>query len=307
MDFATRQKKFWKQVKKERMLLVFLSIPLAFLILFHYVPIYGVLIAFKNYRYIDGIIASPWNDFAHFKFMLKDRLFIRALRNTLTISLLRIFLTFPLPIIFALLLNEIYSKPIKRIVQTITYLPHFMSWIIIAALVNQVLDPKYGLLNAIRNHLGMESIYYQGRKNLFIPILLIAQLWQSVGWSAIIYLASMSSVDPELYESAELDGANRLSKALNITIPSITPVIIIQFILSFSSILNGGFDAVFNLSNNLVMETADIIDTYSYRAGLQEGRYSYTTAIGLFKNVIGAGMVLLVNAVARKTSDYALW
>ena len=297
----------WKKIRSMKMLYLFMLVPFGFIILFNYVPIYGVIIAFKDYRYVDGIIGSQWNHFEHFRLLFRDALFKRAFLNTIRISLARILFTFPMPILLALLINELRNRKYKRIVQTISYLPHFMSWIIISVIVNQMLSMDYGVFNAIVTSLGGDAVYFQGEKKLFLPILIIAQIWQSTGWGSIIYLAAMSSINPELYEASEIDGANRFNKAIHITIPSIAPIIVIQFILSFSGIMKGGFDAIFNLYNDLVMDVADIIDTYSYRTGIQNGRYAYATAIGLFQNVIGFAMVLLVNAIMRKFSDYALW
>lgn len=297
-----------KKMKQMKVLYLFLIIPAIFLVVFEYAPMYGIVIAFKNFRFSDGILGSSWNDFAHFKLLMKDVLFKRAFFNTIRISLARIAVTFPAPVLFALLLNELRGKRFKKIVQTISYLPHFLSWVIIATFVRQILSPEYGIVNLVITALGGEAQYFLGNKNAFLPILLVSSLWAGIGWGSIIYLAAISGVSQELYEASALDGANRLHQALYVTIPSIAPVIAIQFILSFRNVMKGGFDAIFNLYNGLTMETADVIETYTYRVGLAGGRYDYSTAIGLFQNLIGLAMVLIVNQVVKKiSSDYAIW
>ena len=301
-----RQK--WKKVRQMKVLYLFLAFPAIFLIVFEYAPMYGIVIAFKNFRFSDGIMGSVWNDFAHFKLLMRDVLFKRAFINTIRISLARIAVTFPAPILFALLLNELKGGRFKKAVQTISYLPHFLSWVIIAGFVRQILSPEYGIVNLIITRLGGEAKYFLGEKEAFLRILLISSLWAGIGWGSIIYLAAISGVDQELYEASALDGATRLHQALYVTLPSIAPVIAIQFILSFRNVMKGGFDAIFNLYNGLTMETADIIETYTYRVGLAGGRYDYSTAIGLFQNLIGLAMVLVVNRIIKRlSSDYAIW
>lgn len=288
-------------------LYLLLLIPSVLILVFNYFPIYGVLISFKDYKYKLGITGSDWVGLLNFEKAFSDVLFTRAFWNTLRISLSRIFLTFPIPIIFALLLNEIRCTKYKKLVQTISYLPHFMSWVIISGFVKQLCSTDYGFINAVRGWLGMEPFYFLGSKSWFLPILILAQIWQGTGWGAIVYLAAMSGVNPELYESADLDGANRAHKAWYITLPSIAPIVVIQLILSFSNIMKGGFDPIFNLYNGLTMEVADIIDTYSFRAGLEDAKYDYAAAIGMFQNIIGLIAVLTVNKIANKVSDYGIW
>lgn len=297
-----------RKIKQMKVLYLFLLIPAVFLVIFEYAPMYGIVIAFKNFRFSDGIMKSSWNDFGHFKLLMKDVLFKRAFCNTIRISLARIAVTFPAPILFALLLNELKGRRFKKAVQTISYLPHFLSWVIIAGFVRQILSPEYGIVNLVITKLGGEAQYFLGDKSAFLPILLISSLWAGIGWGSIIYLAAISGVNQELYEAAALDGAGRLQQAMYVTLPSIASVIAIQFILSFRNVMKGGFDAIFNLYNGLTMETADIIETYTYRVGLAGGRYDYSTAIGLFQNLIGLGMVLMVNRIIKKiSSDYAIW
>ena len=297
----------WKKMKKMRILYLFLLLPVAFLLVFQYMPIYGVLIAFKKFRYADGIIGSEWNNFAHFKNIFTDFYFRRAFWNTIRISLLGIILVFPLPIIFALMLNELKAVVFKRIVQSISYLPHFLSWVVIGGFVYQILSPKVGVFNYVLSWFNIKPIFFMTEVSMFLPILMSSQVWQTVGWSSIIYLAAISAIDPSLYESASLDGANRLQKAMYITIPSIVPAITILFILGLANILSGNFDQIYNMYNPLVMEVADVIDTYVYRKGLLESKFDYAAAVGLFQSVIGLIFLYSANKIIKRYSDYGIW
>jgi len=288
-------------------LYVFLSVPLALLFVFHYMPLYGLIIAFKDFSIRKGYWRSPWNDFAHFKLFFSSPYIFRILRNTIVISLLRLVFGFPAPILLALLINEIRSMPYKRIVQSIAYLPHFMSWIVLAGIVMNVLSPSYGLVGYFYGLFGKQAPSILTDVRLFRPMLVVTEIWKEAGWGTIIYLAAMAGIDPGLYESAVIDGAGRLRAAVSITIPSILPAITVLFILSLGRILNAGFDQIFNLYSPLVYEVADIIDTYVYRIGIIDGRFDFTTAVGLFKNVVGVILLVCANAVVKRFSDYALW
>lgn len=296
-----------KLVRRYALLYVFLLVPLALLLIFHYIPMYGVLIAFKDYRIGSGILRSPWNAFQHFKDLFATPYFGRIFSNTVIISFLRLGFGFPAPIILALLLNEIGSMSYKRVVQSISYLPHFMSWVVLASILIEVLSPQRGIVGAIFTALGQRPPNLLLNKAFFRPMLVLTGIWQGVGWGTIIYLAAISSIDPEMYEAAEIDGASRLQRVLAITIPSLIPVITILFILSIGGIMNAGFDQIFNLYSPAVYEVADIIDTYVYRVGLQERRFDFATAVGLFKNVIGVALLLATNAVTKRFSEYGIW
>lgn len=297
----------WKKMRKMKVLYGFLLLPISFLLVFHYFPMYGLIIAFKQFRFGDGIWGSDWNDFRHFKSIYHDFLFRRAFWNTLRINVLSIVFIFPIPIVFALLINELKIVSVKRIVQTISYLPHFLSWVVIGGLVYQLLSPQIGLANAVLSWFGADPVFFMTQPGLFIPILLTAGAWQTVGWSSIIYLAAISAVDPSLYEAADIDGANRLQQALYVTIPSIVPAIVILFILGLAGILNGNFDQIFNLYNPLVMEVADVIDTYVYRKGLLEAKFDYAAAVGLFQSVVGIVFVYAANKIIKRYSEYGIW
>lgn len=303
INVKSKKKTNWKKsLKKNWPFLVMLAVPLTFLIIFNYGPMYGVMIAFKRYSPGLGILDSPWNDFGHFKRMMKDAMFIRAFKNTLNISVLKILFGFPAPIILALALNELRSKRFKKISQTISYLPYFLSWVIAASMLIEVLSPDRGIVNTVLSWFGSEPVHFLANKNLFIPILIISDIWKGIGYESIIYLAAITGVDLALYEAAELDGASRLQKMWHVTVPSILPIILVMFILRLGSVLNAGFDQVLNLYNPSVYAVADIIDTYVYRVGLENFSFDYSTAVGLFKNMVGLVLILGSNYIVKKTT-----
>ncbi|MDQ0973658.1 putative aldouronate transport system permease protein [Neobacillus niacini] len=297
----------WTEMKKMKTLYIMLAIPMVMLFIFHYIPMYGILIAFKNFSPGLGIWDSPWNNFEHFKRLFSDFLFLRALQNTVVISLLKLIIVFPAPIIFAILLNEVKNEKFKKVSQSISYLPHFMSWVILSAMVIEVFSPQRGIINFFITLVGGDPINFMSDKASFIPILILTDMWKEVGWGAIIYLASIASIDPQLYEAAEMDGAGRFHKMIHVTLPSIMPMVIILFILRLGSVLNAGFDQILNLYNPLVYEVADIIDTYVYRSGLEQFQFDYATAVGLFKNVVGIILILSANAIIRRKSEHGIW
>ncbi|NLC67320.1 MAG: sugar ABC transporter permease, partial [Clostridiaceae bacterium] len=227
--------------------------------------------------------------------------------NTLIISILKLVCGFPAPIILAILLNEMRNMILKRTIQTISYLPHFISWVILAGMVSEIFSPQRGVFNYIITLFGGKPIYFLASKDWFRPVLVLTQIWKNAGWGSIIYLATLSSIDIESYDSATIDGANRFQKAVHITIPGLVPVITILFILNLGKILNAGFDQVINLYNPLAYEIADIIDTYVYRIGLIDAKYDFASAVGVFKNVVGVLLIFTSNAVIRKFNEYGIW
>jgi len=263
---------------------------------------YGVIIAFKDFNISKGIIGSEWNDFMHFRVMFSMPGFLRVLKNTLIISFLRILFGFPAPIILALLINEIKNTKYKKIVQSVSYLPNFMAWTVLGGIFIALFSIT-GPINYIITLLGGESIYFLTSTIYFVPILVLTGIWQSIGYSSIIYLAALSSVNMDLYDSADVDGASRLRKALSISLPAIAPLTLILFILTISGILSAGFDQIYNLYNPMVYPVADVIDTYVYRAGIEELRYDFSTAVGLFKNIVGVILIILTNMFAKRVTD----
>ncbi len=302
-----RQEK-WHRARRMWPLYLFVAIPMVGTFIFHYIPMYGIIMAFKNYSYRQGILGSPWNNFYHFKHFFSSPYIYRILRNTIVISIYRIIFGFPAPILFAILLNELRTLTFKKVVQSVSYLPHFMSWVVLGGIVGNILSPSRGLIAVIYTlfDLGDAPLLLMSR-TAFRPVLIISGIWQSIGWGSIIYLAALSGIDPSLYESATVDGAGRLRMARHITLPSLIPVMTILLILRLGRILNAGFDQIFNLYNPAVYEVADIIDTYVYRVGILDRQYGFAAAAGLFKNVIGFALVFGTNAVIRKFSDYGIW
>ncbi len=289
-------KKFYKQ----RYYFLLLLPILVLFFLFKYLPMYGVIVAFKDYRFRMGILGSPWVGLKHFEVLFGSALFTRVLRNTLIISFLRIVFGFPAPILLALLINEVRAKRYKRVVQTVTYLPHFISWVVIAGIFIELLSLSRGVVNHIISLLGGEPIYFLASKRWFRSILVITGIWKTVGWGSVVYLAAISSIETEKFEAAIVDGATLFQRMRFITIPSIKHVMVIMLILRIGNVMDAGFDQVFNLYNDMVMPVADIIDTYVYRTGVLDMNYSFASAVGLFKNVIG--FILVLAAGSRRYS-----
>lgn len=289
-----------QKVKKNWPFLIMLLIPLVFLIIFSYGPMYGLLVAFKDYSPGLGIWGSPWNGFAHFERMFSDFTFTRALKNTIYISILKLVFSFPASIVLALLLNEVKNLRFKKISQIISYLPYFMSWVIVASMVVEVFSPQRGIINGIISMFGGSPIHFLSDTKWFVPILIGSDIWKEIGYGAIIYLAAITGVDPALYEAADLDGATRIQKMSHVTIPTIMPIILVMFILRLGTVLNAGFDQILNLYNPSVYSVADIIDTYVYRVGLIDFNFDYATAVGLFKNLIGLVLIVSSNWVVEK-------
>ncbi len=284
-----------------------LLFPLAQVFVFHYMPLPGIVIAFKEYHAGLGIRPSQWNQFEHFRTLFHDSLFIRALKNTIVISGLKLIFGFAVPIAFALLLNEIKPQRFKKLTQSVSYLPHFMSWVILSGMIVEVLSPQRGIINYAISLFGGNPINFLANKTAFVPILIVSDIWKEAGWASIIYLAAISSISPDLYEASNVDGASRLQKMRHITLPGLMPVVTILFILQIGQILNGGFDQVLNLYNPLVYAVGDIIDTYVYRVGLVEFRMDYATAVGLLKNVVGVVLLVGTNTIVRKFNDHGVW
>ncbi len=284
---------------------------LLLVLVFAYIPMYGVITAFMDYKIFTGanIFANPWVGFKHFQAFFNAPDFERIMRNTIIISLLKFAIGFPAPIILALMLNEVRHMRFKRIVQTITYLPHFMSWVIIGGLVMSLLSTESGSVNILLEKVGAidEPINFMSTKEYFWTILISTNIWKEIGFNSIIYLAAIAGVDPHMYEAADIDGASKFKQIYLITIPTIMPVIIIFMILAMGNLLNAGFEDILILAQNpLLRPVSDVVDTYVYRLGLQNQKYSYAVAVGLFKAVISIGMLTTANYLARRSGN-SLW
>lgn len=279
---------------------------LAYYFIFHYVPMIGTVIAFKNYTPGRGILDSPWVGLANFQDFFGSVYFWRLIRNTLTINLYELIFAFPAPIILALLLNEVRSRMFKRSVQTVTYLPHFISVVVTVGIVLDFFATD-GLVNAAITAMGGDPISFMTNPNYFYSIFVGSNLWQHLGWQSIIYLAALSAIDPSLYEAANVDGAGRWAKVWHITLPGIMPIVVIMLILQFGSMMSVGFEKVMLMYNPSIYEKADVISTFVYRKGLQDMSFSFSTAVGLFNSVINFSLLILANSISRRISENSLW
>lgn len=270
-----------------------------YLLVFHYYPLYFLVVAFKKYSVFKGIEGSPWIGFHNFRIFFSNEWFNQALWNTIIISFMKKLFGFPIPIILAILLNEIRHSIYKRTVQTVIYLPHFLSWVIVGGIWITLLSPSGGLVNEILKLFGVKPIFFMIQPKLFRWILVFTGIWKDAGWSTIIYLAAISGIDNDIYEASLIDGANRFKQALHITLPCILPTIIVVFVLSLAKILNL-FEQVFVMYNPLVAPVSETIETFVYKIGIQNGDISLATAVGLFKNVVSLVLVLATNQIAKK-------
>ena len=302
----TAWERFCKDVIRDKWLYLLLLPGLVFLIIFRYIPIFGNVIAFMDYNPYDAA-QTTWVGLKHFQDLLTRPQFLQVFGNTLYISILKMVCGFPVPIILALMMNEMKNLKFKKVAQTLLYLPNFISWVVLAGLIMNMLDPDTGLVTGIINSITGEQVQVLTDTRYFVPMLIVTDIYKGAGWGTIIYFAALSGVDPQLYEAAEIDGARKWKQLLHITLPSITPTIVVMLILSCNNIVNAGFDQIFMLYTALVYSVADIIDTYVYRIGIQNADYSFSTAAGLFKSVIAFVMILIVNTVAKKTGNEGIW
>ena len=285
-----------------------LSLPcIAFFAVFHYAPMYGVVIAFKDFGFGDTLASAPWVGFRWFQEFLSSMYIWRVLRNTVVLSLLTLIVGFPIPIIFALVVNEIAGTGFKRVVQTVSYMPHFISTVIVVGILYQVLSVQHGYVNQIRSSLGLEKIYFLLEPGYFRALYVTSEVWQGFGWGSIIYLAAMSSINPELYEAAHIDGALRRQQMWHVTLPGIRPTIVILLIFTVGNLMNVGFEKIVLLYNPAVYEVADVVQTYVYRRGLQEFQWSFAAAVGLFNSLINFTLLLAANTVSRRLNQASLW
>ena len=282
---------------------------IVYFIIFKYVPMAGITMAFKDFKIGMGIWNSPWVGMKYFESAFRSPFFLRSVSNTIIISALQIVIGFPMPIIFALLLNEVRNMREKKVIQTVSYLPHFISWVVFAGILNRLLSPTNGAINTILvNVFNLEKpIYFLGDNDYFRGTLVATAIWKEIGWGSVLYIAAISGISTEQYEAAICDGANRWQRCMYITLPSLLPTITIMLILRVGSIMDAGFDQVFNMYNPAVYKTGDIIDTFVYRKGIGNMEYSFSTAVGLFKNVIGFVLVVGTNFIAKKLSGNGIW
>lgn len=311
------KKSFWVRLREEKYLQVMALLGIAWMLIFNYIPMYGILIAFKKNFFVTTplfskkFFSTPWAadcGFQHFIAFFKDEEFVNVMVNTLGISILKLIFNFTLPIIFALLLNEVKNMRFKKVIQTITYMPHFLSWVVLGGILTTWLGDG-GLFNELLIKFGIidKSISFLAYPKYFWAITVISDLWKELGWSAIIYLAAISGIDQEMYEAAKVDGASRWKQIWTITLPSIAPTITIMFILAVGGLLNTNFDQILVLNNPLNAPRSNVLDIYVYQTAMRGMRYSYASAIGLFKSVIAFILLFITNKITTKLNDTALF
>lgn len=311
------RKKFLRKLKSQAWLQGFALMGILYLIIFSYIPMVGIIIAFKDFKLTSGIIGfftSKWVGFKWFNEFFTDITFWPIIRNTISISLLKIVFTFPIPILFAITINEVRNQKVKRVVQTVSYLPHFISWVVVSGMIFSFLNEQNGLINQVLIRIGLidKAVPFLADPKYFWPMLVISDVWKEMGWWAIIFLAAIAGIDPTLYEAAVVDGAGRMRRILSITLPSIKGTIIIVLILSLGNLFGGGlggsnFDQAYLLGNPVNNSVSEILQTYTLRMGLAQGRYSYATAIGLLQSVISLVLIYSSNFFAKKASGVGLF
>lgn len=303
----TVQRRLGKKILSQWQLYVLLLPALFFLILFHYVPMYGVTIAFKDLAIGEDMLGGTWVGFKHFKRLFNSPNFPVILKNTLRLTLTDLIITTPLPIIFALMIHNSSSRRIRKITQTLSYMPHLLATVVVVTIIELVCRPEVGLINIVIEKLGMEPVDILGNEKAFVPLYIISNIWQGVGSSAVVYIAALSAVDTQLIEAATLDGANKMQRIWHVDIPTIMPTVIMLTIMKFGQILNVGYEKVLLLQNDLNIGASEIISTYVYKQGLISAQYSYSAAVSLFNNVVGLILVIAVNKLAKKFADMSLF
>ncbi|QHW31142.1 sugar ABC transporter permease [Paenibacillus rhizovicinus] len=302
-----RMQQTWTRVRRSWELYLLVLLPVLYLLIFQYIPMFGVIIAFKDFNIIKGILGSPWVGFKHFTDLFQSPNFPLLIKNTLLISLYSLLAGFPIPILLALALNEIRTGFFKRSVQMITYAPHFISTVVMVSIIILMLSPHVGVVDRLFSFLGWSDTNFMGEPKLFKSIYVWSGVWQEMGYASIIYIAALSGVDPSLYEAARMDGASRLKKILYIDLPSLLPIAVTMLILSLGSVMGVGFEKIYLMQNSLNVSTSEVISTYVYKVGLLGANFSFSSAVGLFNSIINLVLLVSVNAIARRVSENSLW
>lgn len=304
---SMRGSRLFKKITRRYDLYLMLLLPIAWYLLFQYGPLYGLQIAFKDFNPAKGIVGSKWVGFEQFTRFFDSYYFWRLLWNTISINLFSLLIAFPIPIVLALIIQELPSRGFSKWLQNITYLPHFISIVVIVGMLQLFLSPKSGPVNGLIEAFGGTPIRFLEEAAWFKPIFISSNIWQNMGWQSIMYIAALIGINPQLYEAAKMDGASRLRRIWHISLPGIVPVIVILLILDIGHFMNIGFEKVLLMQNSMNIEASDVISTFVYSTGILKGEYSYTAAIGLFNAVINLTLLLVVNRFARKLSETSLW
>lgn len=300
-------RKFWVAVKRDRYLHLLVLPAIVAVFIFSYIPMYGIQIAFKEYSVSKGIWDSPWIGFGNFVSFFESIYFWRLIRNTVVLSFFSLIFSFPVPIIFALMLNEVKNKFFKNTIQTVSYFPHFISVVIVVGMMHTLLSPSTGMINQVIKMLGGKPIAFMQSSSWFRPLYIISGIWQGFGWSSIIYLSALTGVAPELYEAAEIDGAGRFRKIWSVSIPAIIPTVVVMLILAIGKLMSVGYEKVMLMYNPGIYEVSDVISTYVYRKSIQGGEFSFGTAVDLFNNVVNFIIIFIANKISRSVSEISLW
>ena len=308
IPFANSRKTVFKKISRYKGLYIFVIPAIIWTFIFQYIPLYGITLGFKDFSYAKGILGSDWVGLKYVKIFIFNPQFWSMVKNTVVISTLKIVFCFPVPLIFALMLNEVNQKFSKRVIQTVSYLPHFVSWVVIITLLNKFVSPYGGIINELRSALwGSEPVYYMGSEKWFYPLVIITHNYKLMGWSSIIYIAAIAGIDQELYESAYVDGAGRWRMIWSVTLPCIMPTIVLLFIMNMGSIFSAGFDQIYLMTNPSNRQVADVLDVYGLNVGIRDGNFSLATAVGIFQSLITFVIVFLTNAISKRVSEVSLW
>ncbi|NLD86778.1 MAG: sugar ABC transporter permease [Clostridiales bacterium] len=302
-----QRKSTWKLFKNDIALYIMLLVPVTVAVIFRYIPIGALIMSFKDYNFVQGILGSPWVGFKWFEKFLSSAKFATIFLNTLKISVYSLVFSFPCPIILALSLNEVTNDKFKRAVQTASYLPYFVSTVVVISMMNQILSPTTGIVNNVIVAMGGTAINFQADPKAFLPMYIISGIWSGIGYSSILYLSALTGISQELYEAAVVDGAGRWRKMFHITIPGILPTIVILLLMNLGTLLNVGFEKAYLMQNDLNISASEIIGTYVYKQGLVKLDYSYSAAVGMFQSVINLVLITVVNTISKKVADISLW
>lgn len=294
-------------LRRDWQLLLLCVVPILYFVIFHYIPMYGVQIAFKDFRAVDGIWGSAWCGLKHFKRFFSSSQFWPLIKNTLGLSFLQILLGFPIPVLLAIMLNQVKHERFRKFVQSIVYCPHFISIVVLTGMLYIFLSPRNGMINQVIRMFGGDPIFFLGDAKYFKLTFVLSGIWQNAGWSAIIYIAALAGISPDLYEAAQVDGANKWQRIWHIDIPGILPTVVMMLVLEMGKVMNLGFQKAYLMQNAQNLASSEIISTYIYKVGMIDAQYSYSAAINLFNNLVNILLLVTVNHIAKKTTNNSLW
>lgn len=297
----------WRYFWRNRYLYLLLMPCIIYFIVFNYVPMYGLVLAFKDFKFSKGILGSDWVGLENFKYLFNLDMFYTVLKNSLRLSLMRLVFYFPIPIILALALNEVPFLRFKRLAQTTIYLPYFISWVVIGGILVNLLSPSWGIVNSVIKLFGGEPVFFLGKAEYFPEVVVGSSIWKTAGWDTIIYLAALSAINPDLYEAAAIDGASRLQRIWHVTLPGIKSTIVILLLLNIGSLMTNGFEQIYMLQNGSNLAVSEVFETYSYRLGIVNGRFSFATTVGLFSSVVGFILLFIADRTAKALGEEGIF